>query len=191
MSANKTTPPVKAVFLDRDGVVNVDHGYVSRPADFFFAHGAVEGMRLFQNAGYQLIVITNQSGIARGFFTEQEYKVLTAHMQDELARAGVHLRGIFHCPHLPDAVVNDYRKDCDCRKPSPGMILRAAQEHGLDLSQSILVGDKDSDIAAGRAAGVRTCYLVAVDPTVVPRESDADGVFSSLQAVASHLFPIV
>jgi len=182
--------PNKAVFLDRDGVINIDRGYVSRPADFCFAPGAVEGMRLFQNAGYQLIVITNQSGIARGYYTELDYETLRAHIQGELARAGVNLSGVYHCPHLRNAAVDAYRKDCDCRKPGPGMILRAVQDHGIDLSQSILVGDKDSDIAAGRAGGVRTCYLVAVNPASVPREYNADGVFPSLQALAAHLFSV-
>lgn len=190
MDLNKLSPSAKAVFLDRDGVINVDHGYVIRPEDFCFVPGAVNGMRLFQNAGYQLIVITNQSGIARGFYTEQDYEVLTTHMKVELARAGVQLGGVYHCPHLPDAIVNAYRKDCDCRKPGPGMILRAAADHGIDLSRSILVGDKDSDIAAGRAAGVRACYLVAAVSTAIKRESGADRVFPSLEAVAYHLFSV-
>lgn len=190
MKAKDIAPPNKAVFLDRDGVINVDHGYVSRLEDFCFAAGAVEGLRRFQDAGYRLIVITNQSGIARGYFTEHDYETLNVHMQSELARAGVHLTGVYHCPHLPNAAVDAYRKDCDCRKPGPGMIQRAVQDHGIDLSKSILVGDKDSDIAAGRAAGVRTCYLVAVDPTAVTRESGVDGVFPSLQAVAFHLFSV-
>jgi D-glycero-D-manno-heptose 1,7-bisphosphate phosphatase len=190
MSSNSTFSRRKAVFLDRDGVINVDHGYVSRIADFSFAPGAIDGMRFFQNAGYRLIVITNQSGIARGFYTERDYEVLTTHMEAELARAGVHLDGVYHCPHLPDAAVDVYRKDCDCRKPGPGLILRAVQDHGLDPSQSVLVGDKDSDIAAGRAAGVRTCYLVVPDPVAVNRESGSDGIFSSLRAVSDHLFSV-
>lgn len=187
MKSSGVSSSVKAVFLDRDGVINVDHGYVSQPADFCFAPGAVEGMRLFQDAGYRLIVITNQSGIARGFYTQQDYELLTTHMQAELARAGVTLSSVYHCPHLPDATVDAYRQDCDCRKPGPGMIQRAVQEHGIDLSQSILVGDKDSDISAGRAAGVRACYLIAADPGAFTREPRADGVFPSLHVAALRL----
>lgn len=191
MNSSAVSSSVKAVFLDRDGVINVDHGYVCRPEDFCFARGAVQGMQQILNAGYKLVVITNQSGIARGFYTEKDYEALTAHMQAELANAGVHLCGVYHCPHLPDAAVDAYRKDCDCRKPGPGMILRAAQDHGIDLSQSILVGDKQSDIAAGRAAGVRACYLIAADPEAVICEPRADGVFPSLQVAALRLLTTV
>jgi len=191
MNSSDVSSAVKAVFLDRDGVINVDHGYVSRSEEFCFAPGAVEGMRLFQNAGYRLIVITNQSGIARGFYTEQDYELLTTHIHTELAHAGVSLSAVYHCPHLPDAAVDAYRRDCDCRKPGPGMIRRAVRDLGIDLSQSILVGDKDSDIAAGRAAGVRACYLIAAEPSALTREPRADGVFPSLKVAALRLLTTV
>ena len=151
----------KAAFIDRDGVINEDRGYVARIEDFVFLPGAIEGLKGLQDAGYLLVIITNQSGIARGYYTEGDYERLTQHMLAELARHGVHVAAVEHCPHLPDAPVVAYRQDCDCRKPKPGMILRAARRLGTDLSRSILIGDKDSDIEAGRAAGIERCCLTS------------------------------
>ena len=151
----------RAVFLDRDGVVNVDHGYVGRWEDFAFAPGAVDAMRRLHDAGWLLVVVTNQSGIARGYYTQADYEALTARMRAELAAAGAPLAGVYHCPHHPAGTVAGYARDCDCRKPAPGMILRAARELGIDLAASVLVGDKDSDLAAAHAAGVGRALRVA------------------------------
>lgn len=151
---------VKAAFLDRDGVINQDLGYVHRIKDLHFAPGAPEAMRRLMDAGYRLIVVTNQSGIARGYFSEAEYEAFTRHMRLALEKHDVTLAGVYHCPHHPEALRSELRLQCDCRKPQPGMILQAAADLGIDLSRSILVGDKGSDIAAGRAAGVNACYLV-------------------------------
>jgi D-glycero-D-manno-heptose 1,7-bisphosphate phosphatase len=145
-----------ALFLDRDGVINADRGYVSRPADFEPLDGVFAALRLAAARGYTLIVITNQSGIGRGYFSQADYDVLEAHMRRLFAAEGVALTGIYHCPHPPDA-------GCDCRKPRPGMILRAARVHGIDLGRSVMVGDKPSDAEAARAAGVGTIALVTPD----------------------------
>lgn len=142
-----------ALFLDRDGVLNADHGYVIRPAEFEVLDGVFEALRLAAAHGYALIVVTNQSGIGRGYFSARDYAALETHMHHLFAEEGVVLTGIYHCPHHPDA-------DCECRKPRPGMILRAAREHGIDLGRSIMVGDKPSDAEAARAAGVATIELV-------------------------------
>ncbi|EGJ09775.1 D,D-heptose 1,7-bisphosphate phosphatase [Rubrivivax benzoatilyticus JA2 = ATCC BAA-35] len=135
-------------------MVNVDHGYVGRWEDFEFVPGAVDAMRRLHQAGWQLVVVTNQSGIARGYYTEADYEALTARMKAELAAAGAPLAGVYHCPHHPKGSVAAYARDCDCRKPAPGMILRAARELTIDLAASVLVGDKDSDLQAADAAGV-------------------------------------
>jgi D-glycero-D-manno-heptose 1,7-bisphosphate phosphatase len=150
----------RAAFIDRDGVLNVDHGYVYRVEDFEWLPGAVQALRQLQAAGYALIVVTNQSGIARGMYTEADLACLHRFVDEDLQRQGVRLTGIYACPHHPQATLEAYRQDCNCRKPRPGLILRASAEHGLDLARSCLVGDKASDIEAGRAAGVGRCWLV-------------------------------
>lgn len=151
----------RAAFVDRDGVINEERHYVHRAADFVLLPGAVEGLRRLQAAGFRLVVVTNQAGIGRGLYTEADYRALTDHMRRLLAGEGISLAGVYHCPHHPTHGLGAYRVRCDCRKPGPGMLLRAASELGLDLSGSVLVGDKRSDLDAGRAAGVGRCVLVA------------------------------
>lgn len=160
----------KAAFIDRDGVINVDRAYVHRIEDFQLIPGAVEAMGRLQQAGYLLVLITNQSGIARGLFTEADYHRLDGYIRERLAQSGVSLDSVQYCPHLPNAQVTEYRRDCECRKPRPGMILTAATELDIDLARSFLVGDRKSDIDAGHAAGVGRCFLVRSGQ----RLSDAD-----------------
>jgi len=151
----------RALILDRDGVINVDHGYVSEPDKFEVTEGVFEALRRAQKLGYLLVVVTNQSGIARGYFTEDDYRRLEAHMRAIFLAEGIAFTGIYHCPHHPDGGIQHLAVHCDCRKPEPGMILRAARDHDIDLAESVMVGDKASDIAAARAAGVGQSYLVA------------------------------
>ena len=151
-----------AVFLDRDGVINVDHGYVSRWEEFEFLPNVPETLAHLQDCGYLLIIVSNQSGIGRGFYTESDLQVLNfAISQYLIDTAGVSVTGFYHCPHHPSEAIGRYRVQCDCRKPAPGMIKQAVLDHQIDLASSILVGDKESDIQAGRAAGVRRLFLVA------------------------------
>lgn len=178
----------KAAFVDRDGVINRERGYVHRVQDFEFLPGAVQGLLELQAQGYLLAVVTNQSGIARGYYTLGEYEAVAAHMVVELASRGVALAGIEYCPHLPDASVPEYRRRCTCRKPEPGMLLSLATRLGIDLAASILVGDKLSDIQAGRAAGVGRCYLVRSGHALSEADTvSADGVFDDLAACAAAL----
>jgi D-glycero-D-manno-heptose 1,7-bisphosphate phosphatase len=179
-----------AAFIDRDGVINVEVGFLHRIEQFAFLPGAVEALQRMQAAGYLLVVITNQSGIARGLYTEDDYQRLTSHLRARLADAGVRLDAIEHCPHLPDAPLASYRMACDCRKPLPGMLRRAATALHIDLPRSILVGDRGSDIQAGRAAGVGRCWLVRSGaPLSAPDLELADGVFDDLAACAAGLAP--
>jgi D-glycero-D-manno-heptose 1,7-bisphosphate phosphatase len=166
-----------AAFLDRDGVINEDRGYVHRAEDFRLLPGVVEALQLLGRA-YRLVVVTNQSGIARGYYTEAQHHALSAHLCALLRPAGVALAGIYHCPHHPEAALAQWRWDCDCRKPAPGLVLRAAAELGLDLPASLLAGDRGSDIAAGRAAGVGRCFLIGDDREA--QAAGADGAFASL-----------
>ena len=150
----------KAAFIDRDGVLNEDRGYVFQREDFHWLPGAQEALAQLQSAGYALVIVTNQSGIARGLYTQVDLDVLHAHVTAQLLAAGVQLTGIYACPHHPEALLPALRIHCDCRKPQPGLILQAARAHRLDLSASWLFGDKASDIEAGRRAGVGRCWLV-------------------------------
>jgi D-glycero-D-manno-heptose 1,7-bisphosphate phosphatase len=125
---------VKAAFLDRDGVINLDTGYVHRWDEFIFAPGAIAAMRDLQAAGFMLIVVTNQAGIARGYYSNEQFETLTAQMLGHLEREGVSISAVYHCPHHPAGIVPALAIECDCRKPSPGMLLTAACEHGLSLA---------------------------------------------------------
>jgi D-glycero-D-manno-heptose 1,7-bisphosphate phosphatase len=159
MSMIKNNRP--AVFLDRDGVINEERGHVHRVEDFHFLPGVPEALRRLQELDLALVVVTNQAGIAKGYYDPQAYRTLTEHMQRELRDAGVKLAGVYCCPHHPTAGIGAWRVDCDCRKPRPGMLRTAARELGLDLAASFIVGDKASDVEAGRAAGLRGgCVLV-------------------------------
>ena len=149
-----------AVFLDRDGVINVDSGYVGDWDSFVFLPGVIEAMRALCDAGYALVIVTNQSGIGRGFYTEEDFQVLTERMCNELSRHGVSIAGVYFCPHLPEAALPQYRKTCDCRKPKPGLIHRALEELDIDLTRSVMVGDKNSDMQAALAAGIPQRYQV-------------------------------
>lgn len=139
--------PKKALFLDRDGVINEDAGYVYRREDFVFKEGIFAALREFAQAGYALVVVTNQSGIGRGYYTLKQFDELCGFMLSEFEKEGVKIEKIYFCPHAPEA-------DCLCRKPKPGMLLKAANELNIDLVRSIMIGDKDSDVQAGQSAGV-------------------------------------
>jgi len=182
--------PRKAAFLDRDGVINRDRAYVSRWEDFEVVPGAVDAMRRLKTAGYALVVVTNQSGIARGYYSEAQYQALTAAMQQALLDAGAAVDAVYHCPHHPKGKVAELAIDCDCRKPAPGMILRAAKELNLSLADSILVGDKPSDIEAARAAGVGRAYIVQSDNAESTTGlAGADAAHADLQSCVTALLP--
>jgi D,D-heptose 1,7-bisphosphate phosphatase len=189
--ARKVTPggePRKAAFIDRDGVINEERAFVHKIEDFAFVPGAIEALRELQAAGYLLVVITNQSGIARGLYTEADYLSLTEHMRERLSSAGVNLDAMEYCPHLPDAPVARYRLDCECRKPKPCMLLRAMTALGIDPRASILIGDRVSDIEAGRRAGVGRCFLVRSGNALSERDAElAEGVYDDLAACVKQL----
>lgn len=145
----------KAVFLDRDGTINVEKHYLYRTEDFEFLAGAIEGMRLLQDAGYQLVIVTNQSGIARGYYTEDEFTVLNSWMMTELEKHGVGIDAVYYCPHLPDAKIEKYRIVCNCRKPRLGLYERAIKELDIDMNCSWAIGDKLRDCSICERSGCK------------------------------------
>ncbi len=179
---------MRAAFVDRDGVIIEERGYAYRVEDFAPLPGAVAALGELQAAGYRLVVITNQSGIARGLYSEEQYQAFSAHLERHLQAAGVRLDALEYCPHLPDAPVARYRLDCDCRKPRPAMLLRAARRLDINLASSVVVGDRGTDIAAGRAAGVGRCFLVRSGQGLAPEDVRlADGVYEDLAACVRAL----
>lgn len=151
---------LKAVFLDRDGVINKDYGYVGTIEQFEFLPRVSWALAQLKAQGWKLILVTNQSGIARGMYTESDFHKLTAFMQEQLKASGAEFDGVYFCPHHPEAQVEGYRKDCDCRKPKPGMFLKAAKELGVGLEDSIMIGDHASDLIAAQSAGIQHLILV-------------------------------
>lgn len=145
----------KAVFLDRDGTLNVDVAYLYEIDKFQWIPEAKEALVYLAEKGYLLFVVTNQSGVARGYFGEAEVKALHEHIQKELAPVGVAIEKFYYCPHLKDGTVAKYAVECDCRKPKPGMILQACAEYDIDKQQSFLVGDGARDVESAEAAGIR------------------------------------
>ncbi len=145
----------KAVFFDRDGVLNEDVSYLYKIADLRWVEGAREAVRYLTERGYLIFIVTNQSGLARGYFTEADMERLHAYMCEELAAVGGRITKIYYCPHLKDGVVAKYAVDCDCRKPKPGMLNRAFAEYELDREGSFLIGDGARDVEAAEAAGIR------------------------------------
>ena len=176
-----------AVFLDRDGVINVDHGYVSTWERFEFLPGVPDALRALQDAGYLLIVVSNQSGIGRGYYCEADVESLNQAIAQHLrSMVGVTLSEFYHCPHHPTKAEGEFRRHCDCRKPAPGMIRQAMLDHGIDLKTSLLVGDKDSDIVAGRAAGVARLFKVVDSPQTATPAGDVQLVIG-LSEVPGYL----
>lgn len=140
----------KAIFLDRDGTINVEKNYLYKIEDFEFLPGVVDALKQLQRAGYLLIVITNQSGIGRGYYTEKDFRKLNNWMVATLKEQGVTITDVYYCPHLPDAQIAKYRMNCNCRKPKLGLFEQAVREHNIDLSKSYAIGDKIRDCAICR-----------------------------------------
>ncbi|HZC04581.1 MAG TPA: HAD family hydrolase [Ktedonobacterales bacterium] len=159
MDDSSTHNAAPALFLDRDGTLTYPYHYPSRPEHLRLYPGIGEPLRTLQQAGFRLVVVTNQSGVARGFFTEADLARMHTRLQAMLWEHGVRLDAVYHCPHHPDGVVSGLSVRCDCRKPQPGMVLQAAGDLNLDLARSWFVGDILDDIEAGARAGCRTVLV--------------------------------
>jgi D-glycero-D-manno-heptose 1,7-bisphosphate phosphatase len=149
----------KALFLDRDGVINIEKHHTFRKEEFEFTDGIFDLCKEYLDSGFIIIVITNQAGIAKGYYTEDDYNKLTKWMIDQFCMKGIVISKVYHCPHHPDIT-----GPCDCRKPNPGMILQAIEEFDLDIAKCFLIGDKESDLQAGRNAGIPESNLIKYLP---------------------------
>lgn len=175
-----------ALFLDRDGVINVETNYVHRVEDFVFVDGIFDLCRSAVAVGMAIVVVTNQAGIGRGYYTETQFRALSDWMCERFAEEGISIDGVYYCPYHAEHGIGKYKADSFDRKPNPGMILRARDELGLLLEGSILVGDKASDIAAARAANVGRAVLMA--PSHIDVSPKPDLQADSILAINEMLF---
>ena len=164
----------RAVFLDRDGVINIEKEYLHRIDEFDFIDGVFEACQKWQNDGYILFIVTNQSGIGRGYYTEKDFDKLTSWMLEQFAAHHISITHVYHCPHTPNA-------GCSCRKPLPGMFEEAKKTYTLDMSSSWMIGDKESDIEAARAAGITQTILVQSGHKIDAQNSKATYVLGSIK----------
>jgi D-glycero-D-manno-heptose 1,7-bisphosphate phosphatase len=171
---------MKALFLDRDGVINVDVNYGYRIDQMQFIPGIFDFTRTFSDAGYAIVIVTNQGGIGRGFYTEADFHVLTKWMRTKFASEGVTITSVKFCPHHPEAITAKYRLQCACRKPEPGMLNEAIAEHKINPAQSVMVGDRSTDMVAGHRAGVHHLYLLG-------EKSEWHALNSNIQADVVHV----
>ncbi len=145
----------QAVFFDRDGVLNVDHGYVHQPKDFEWIAGAREAVKLVNDKGYYAFIVTNQAGIGRGYYTEDNFLAFSHWINEELRKTGAHIDATYYCPHHPEAGIGEYKRRCTCRKPGSGMLAQACKEWDVDLQRSVMIGDKEKDMQAAEGASLQ------------------------------------
>lgn len=178
----------KAAFLDRDGVINrdKDKGYIFRRQDFEFIEGVFGACRRLNELGFKIIVVTNQSGIGRGYYTDEQFHSLNRWMLQRFSEEGAPLTAVYYCPYHPEGK-GEYRKDSPYRKPGPQMLLDAAAEHGVDMPASFMAGDKLIDVQAGKAAGVGRCYFIRGKEELPPEYADTKQ-FASLAALVQSEF---
>ena len=176
-----------ALFLDRDGVINVDRHYVHRALDFEFVPGIFELCAAARDIGHRLVVVTNQAGIGRGYYGEADFQALTAWMVARFRERGLDIARVYHCPFHPTAGIGEYRRESFDRKPHPGMLLGARDELDLDLARSVLIGDHDTDIAAGAAAGVGQLIKFEPGGAEAIAQRGQVTVVNSLHAAAAYL----
>jgi D-glycero-D-manno-heptose 1,7-bisphosphate phosphatase len=150
----------KALFLDRDGVINIDNGYVYKKNEYEFIDGVFKFVKTFYDIGYKIIIVTNQSGIGRGYFTEADFEDIMKFVKETFSKNNIKIDKVYHCPHHPKEGIGLYKKNCNFRKPNPGMILDAIDRFNIDASNSILVGDSLSDINAGISSKIGKNFLL-------------------------------
>ena len=182
---------MKAVFLDRDGTVVVERGYITVPDDIELIPGVATAIVRLKEAGWKVFVVTNQGCVAKGMITEDELGVIHFRMVSMLGAEGAEVDGIYACTHHPNGTVPDYSIECDCRKPRPGLLERAASEHGVDLPSSVMIGDTMRDLEAGRAAGARSVLVLTGKGRAIESEDHgADHVAPDLAAAVDWLLSL-
>ena len=179
--------PIRIAFVDRDGTINVERNHLHRREDFEYLPRAVEGLRVFGRNGAKIIIVTNQAGIAKGLYGEAEFNALTDWMLADLAARGVVIDQVVYCPHHPQGVVAEYRRECDCRKPGTALLSRALEQHGVDARDAVLVGDKNTDIEAGRRLGLTTCLVETGYGAAEKAHTGADFIAIDLEQAALQL----
>lgn len=157
---------IKVAFLDRDGVINKEVNYLHKIEDFEYTENCIEGLKKIRDLGYEIIIVTNQAGIARGYYTEQQYQQLTDWYLADLIKHGIAILDVFHCPHHPEGNVPEYAISCDCRKPKSGMFEQARSKYDIDMGNSLMIGDKESDLLAAQKTGIKKLILVESGHTV-------------------------
>jgi len=171
MPTRDKSPTTRAVFLDRDGVIIEDAGYVGEIERVRFLSGVGSAIKMLNENNFKVIIITNQAGVARGYFDEAAVCRVNSYVQEKLAEEEASINAVYYCPHHVEGVIEEYRKECSCRKPNTGMIEMAVHDFGIDLERSFVIGDKDSDIEAGRRAGCHTILLTETDQ-ITPARAD-------------------
>ena len=164
----------KVVFLDRDGVINKEVGYLHKIEDFEFINGVFDACLYFQSIGYQIIIVTNQSGIDRGYYDEGDFHIVNNWMLEQFNNKGIEILDVFFCPHGPES-------NCDCRKPKPGMFNQAHDKHNIDMGDSWMIGDKEADITAANAAGIQNTILVESGHAIDKEKSKAKFILESIK----------
>ena len=167
--------PIKTIFLDRDGVINKEINYLYKIDDFEFIDGIFEACLYLKSLGYEIIIITNQSGISRGYYSQNDYLKLTNWMLNQFNNHGISILDTYHCPHSPES-------SCNCRKPRPGMFLLAGEKHNIDMHQSWMIGDKETDITGANNAGITNTILVRSGHEINENETNAKFVLESINS---------
>ena len=170
----------KTIFLDRDGVINKEVGYLHKIEDFKFIEGVFDSCLYFQSIGYQIIIVTNQSGIDRGYYGESDFHIVNNWMLKQFKNQGIEILDVFYCPHGPES-------NCDCRKPKPGMFNQARDKHNIDMGDSWMIGDKEADITAANAAGIENTVLVKSGHAIDERNSNAKFILDSINQVKTAI----
>ena len=164
---------IKTIFLDRDGVINKEINYLHKIEDFEFINGVFEACQYLKRLDYKIIIITNQSGISRGYYSEKDFQIITNWMISEFKKKNIIILDVFHCPHLPES-------NCNCRKPKPGMLLEAKYKHNINMKNSWMIGDKEADIIAANSSGITNTILVKSGHKINELNSNAKYILESI-----------
>lgn len=177
----------KVIFIDRDGTINKEVNYLYKKEDFEFIPNAQNAIKMFRELGYRVFVITNQAGVARGYYKEKDINILHKYINELLEKENTKIDSYYYCPHHPEGIIDGYSYVCNCRKPQIGMIEQALDDYDIDLSNSIFIGDKEIDIETGKNARIGKCYLVRSGHWIDEKNTKADAIFNDIFEIALAL----